>query len=152
MVSECGEGIIPPFPISGERIKGGEKRMASEWEDLMEMSKEDLVIELVRMRNLYGMLREDMDPNNPLMPYMERKHMGEGENYVEGETTTDEWAERIALYGAMRPKDGVFYSCDLMDYGLTEDQADEVCDRLYAEGRLRMPDGIEFYVSEGDPE
>lgn len=126
--------------------------MASEWEDLMEMSKEDLVIELVRMRNLYGMLREDMDPDNPLMPYMERKHTGEGEDYVEGETTTDEWAERIALYGAMRPKDSMFYSCDLMDYGLTEDQADEVCDRLYAEGRLRMPDGIGFYVSEGDPE
>ena len=74
---------------------------------------------------------------------------GNGES-VEGEPTTDEWAERIALYGAMHPKDVAFYSCDLMDYGLTEDQADEVCERLHREGRLRLPDGVVYYdPSEG---
>ena len=82
--------IRTPFPMSGERIKGGEKRMASEWEELEKLSKEELIIELVRMRNLYGILREDRDKDNPLIPYMERKHTGEGENYVDGEETTDE--------------------------------------------------------------
>ncbi len=118
--------------------------MASEWEELESRSKEDLIIELVRMRNLYGMLREDMQPDNPLIPYMERKHTGEGDDYVEGETTTDGWAERIALYGAMHPKDGAFYWCDLMDYGLTSDQSYDVCARLKAEGRLKLPDGVSF--------
>lgn len=126
--------------------------MVSEWEELESWSKDDLIIELVRMRNLYGMLRENMVPDNPLTPYMERKHSGEGDTYVEGEPTTDEWAEKIALYGAMHPKDGMFYSCDLMDYGLTEDQADEVCGRLSAEGRLKLPDGVEPYVPEEDSE
>ena len=133
--------IRTPFPMSGERIKGGEKRMASEWEELEKLSKEELIIELVRMRNLYGMLREDRDKDNPLIPYMERKHTGEGENYVDGEETTDEWAERIALYGAMHPKDSVFSYCDLMDYGLTDDQAYSVCKTLLEEGRLKLPSG-----------
>lgn len=133
-------------PFTEHKRKGGERGMASEWEELEKLTKEELIIELVRMRHLYGMLREDMHPDNPLIPYMERKHsVVDGED-VEGEPTTDEWAERIALYGAMRPKDGMFYSCDLMDYGLTEDQADKACDRLYAEGRLRMPDGVRFYI------
>ena len=115
--------------------------MASEWEELEAWSEEYLSIELVRMRHLYGMLREDHDEDDPLVPYMERKHTGEGDAYVEGERTTDAWAERIALYGAMHPKDGVFAYCDLMDYGLTDDQAYGVCKRLLEEGRLKVPDG-----------
>lgn len=116
--------------------------MASEWEELENLSKNDLIIELVHMRNLYGMLREDHSKDDLLMPYMERKHTGKGENYVEGEKTTDEWAERIALYGAMHPKDGVFAYCDLMDYGLTDDQAYSICKKLLEEGRLKLPNGI----------
>ncbi len=116
--------------------------MASEWEELENLSKNDLIIELVRMRNLYGMLREDHSKDDQLMPYMERKHTGEGESYVEGEKTTDEWAERIALYGAMHPKDGVFAYCDLIDYGLTDDQAYSICKKLLEEGRLKLPNGI----------
>ena len=33
--------ITSPFSLSGERMKGGEKRMASEWEKLEKLSKED---------------------------------------------------------------------------------------------------------------
>lgn len=121
--------------------------MASEWEELESWSKEDLIIELVRMRHLYGMFREDMDPDDPLVPYMEPLHYMEGDEYVEGQWTTDEWAERIAIYGAMHPKDGMFYYCDLEDYGLTNDQAYEVCERLHREGRLKVPDGIGYYDS-----
>lgn len=145
----CETTIRTPFPMSGERIKGGEKRMASEWEDLETLSKEELIIELVRMRHLYGTLREDMPDTCPL-PFESSKRSEVNGESVEGEPTTDEWAERIAMYGAMHPKDVAFYSCDLMDYGLTEDQADEVCERLHREGRLRLPDGVVYYdPSEG---
>ncbi len=116
--------------------------MASEWEELERLTKEELIIELVRMKNLYGMLRENMEPDNPLIPYMERLRTTDGDVYIDGQRTTDEWAERIALYGAMHPKDGMFYYCDLMDYGLTNDQAYSVCGKLIAEGRLKLPEGI----------
>ena len=142
--SVVSERITTASVIRHENGKGGEKRMASEWEELEKLTKEELIIELVRMRNLYGMLREDMIPDNPLMPYMERKHTGEGDTYCEGEPTTDDWAERIALHGAMHPKDRMFYSCDLMDYGLTSEQSSEVCERLRAEGRLILPEGVGF--------
>ena len=151
MPSVTAEMITTPFPMSGERMKGGEKRMASEWEELERLSKEELIIELVRMRHLYGTVREDMDPDLAL-PFMTSKRTGEGEDEIEGEPTTDEWAERIALYGAMHPKDSMFYSCDLMDYGLTEDQSEDVCNRLYSEGRLKMPSGVEYYIPGGDGE
>lgn len=118
--------------------------MASEWEDLEKLSKEELIIELVRMRHLYGTLREDLPDSCPL-PYCSSKRTEVGGESVEGEPTTDEWAERIALYGAMHPLDAAFYSCDLMDYGLTEEQAGEVCDKLRHEGRLKLPDGVEYY-------
>ncbi len=141
--------ITSPFSLSGERMKGGEKRMASEWEKLEKLSKEDLIIEFVRMRHLYGTLREDLPDTCPLPFESSKRTVANGES-VEGEPTTDEWAEKIALYGAMHPKDVAFYSCDLMDYGLTEDQADEVCERLHREGRLRLPDGVSYYdPSEG---
>ena len=116
--------------------------MVSEWEELESWSKEDLIIELVRMRNLYGMLREDMDPDDPTMPYMEPKHTGDGDERQSGEQTTDEWAERIALYGAQHPKDGAFYYCDLMDYGLTDDQSYDICKKLLDEDRLKLPKDV----------
>ena len=94
--------IRTPFPMSDERIKGGERRMASEWEKLEKLSKEELIIELVRMRHLYGTLREDMPETCPL-PFESSKRTYENGESVEGESTTDEWAERIALYGAMHP-------------------------------------------------
>ena len=46
----CESTIRTPFPMSGERIKGGERRMASEWEELEKLSKEELIIELVKAR------------------------------------------------------------------------------------------------------
>ena len=147
----CESRIRTPFPISGERIKGGERRMASEWEELERLSKEELIIELVRMRHLYGTLREDMPDTCPL-PFESSKRTDENDESVEGEPTTDEWAERIALYGTIHPKDVAFYSCDLMDYGLTEDQATEVCERLHREGRLKLPDGVTYYDPSGESE
>ena len=119
--------------------------MVSEWESLESWSKEDLIIELVRMRNLYGYLREDLPDTCPY-PYMRSKY--DPDTGVEGEVTTPEWAERIAQFGASHPKDGWFYSCDLIQYGLDSNQAAEVCDRLYSEGRLKLPEDIKYYVSD----
>lgn len=121
--------------------------MASEWEELMKLPKEELVIELIHMRTLYSILRGWQD-DSCTMPVFERPESGDGSHWEPGEITTDEWAERIALYAAAHPKDDVFYWCDLIDYGLTDDQAYDVCKRLRAEGRLVLPPGVEYH----DPE
>lgn len=126
-----------------QNMKGGEKEMVSEWEELEKLSKDDLIIELVRWKNLYGILREDQ-PADCVYPYMEPMHMGEGDAFVDGQITSDAWAEKIALYAIGRPKDGKFYSCDLMDYGLTNDQSFAVCEKLFREGRLKLPSGVEL--------
>ena len=132
-------------PVSVQNGEGGEKGMASEWEELEKLSKDELIIELVHWKTLYGMLREKQDETCPL-PYAESKDAAEDDpdDYQPGEYTTDEWAEKIALYGVKHPLDGAFYSCDLIYYGLTEVQADEVCRRLYKEGRLTAPEGVEL--------
>ena len=79
--------IRTPFPMSGERIKGGEKRMASEWEELEKLSKEELIIELVKarrdMRNICNVLA-DLS-NTGASDFM----------YDEGSKPSDEWLQRI---------------------------------------------------------
>lgn len=124
-------------------MKGGEK-ITSEWEKLEKLSKEELIIRLVRMETLYSMLRSEQDDTCVLPEQPVKDASTDPDDFNPGELTTDEWAERIALYGAMHPKDGVFYSCDLMDYGLTDQQAYDTCKRLYREGRLKLPDGIDL--------
>ena len=84
-------------------------------------------------------------PDTCPLPFESSKRTDVNGESVEGEPTTEDWAERIAQYGAMHPKDVAFYSCDLMDYGLTEDQAEEVCERLHREGSLNLPDGVSYY-------
>lgn len=121
--------------------------MVSEWEELESWSKEDLIIELVHMRTLYSLLRSEQGDDCP-WPKMDVKAIEDDEHWQPGQVTTDGWAERIALYGARHPKDDMFYWCDLMDYGLTEDQAYDVCKKLRAEGRLVLPSGVEYH----DPE
>lgn len=65
--------------------------------------------------------------------------------YLSGRTNRPaSWAERIALHGTAHPKDGMFYSCDLMDYGLTNDQSYDVCMRLFEERRLELPPNVRF--------
>ena len=125
-----------------QKAKGGEKEMESEWERLEKLSKDELIIELVRMRNLYGLIREDQS-SDCVYPMIEPLHTGEGDSYVEGQLAPEVWAERIALYTMKHPKDGMFYSCDLMDYGLTSDQSYDVCKKLSDEGRMKLPSGIE---------
>lgn len=94
---------------------------------------------------MYGIIRVEQDEGRPWPYVAPKEHDVDGWPYP-GERTSDEWAERIALYGAMHPKDGEFDCIDLMDYGLDEDQAYEVCGRLHREGRLRVPDGTRVVV------
>lgn len=120
--------------------------MASEWEELEKLSKDELIIELVHWKTLYSLLRSEQDdgckwPDVPLKSVEDEKH------WMPGQLTTDEWAEKIALYAASHAVDD-FYGCDLIDYGLTDLQGIDVVDRLRAEGRLVLPPGVRFF----DPE
>ena len=129
--------IRTSFPMSGERIKGGEKRMASEWEELEKLSKEELIIELVKERTAH---RDFMTcfqrlmyeyPIDRVPPYVVESD--EDEMLHEGQRTTDEWARRIALYAKARSADPEFGYTDMFDYGINHDQAYEVFDELAEE-------------------
>ena len=132
----CSEGTTT--------VNGGEKKMASEWEELEKLSKDELIIQLVLWKNLYATLRDEKGDKN--CPWYAVKPKMTGDE--PGEPTTKKWAEKIAQYGAMHPKDGLFCWCDLMDYGLTEDQAYSVCQKLSAEGKLKVPEGTEIDVGQ----
>ncbi len=116
--------------------------MTSEWEKLEELSKDELIIELMHWKTLYSILRNEQDGSCP-MPELERSDAGSGfEDFDPGEVTTDRWAERIALFAIAHWDDSEFWPCDLMDYGLTDQQSYVVCKRLLDEGRLDLPDGV----------
>ncbi len=100
----------------------GEWEMTSEWEKLEELSKDELIIELMHWKTLYSILRNEQDDSCP-MPELERSDAGSGfEDFDPGEVTTDRWAERIALFAIAHCDDQEFWPCDLMDYGLTDQQ------------------------------
>ena len=130
-------------------VKGGEKGMVSEWEELEKLSKEELIIELVRARTCYRGLRDTIDSDN-VWPWPETLRESVDEDPEEGQVVPEIWAERIVCYGALHPRDGWFYSSDLTDYGMDADQADKLCEKMYAEGILKLPEGVRFYISEGD--
>lgn len=107
-------------------MKGGENRMASEWEDLEKLSKDELIIELVRARTLLRLDTEN-DPDNP--DYVD--------NPANGERTTEDWARKIVMYAYDHheiPDD--FDYPDVYDYGLHGAQAEEIFEKLVAEGRI----------------
>lgn len=121
--------------------------MASDWEELESWSKEDLIIELMHMRTIYSMLRSEQG-DDCSWPDMDIQSIVDDEGFWEpGQLTTDEWAERIAIYAATRATED-FYGSDLIYYGLTDGQGYDVVERLRAEGRLVLPPGVKFY----DPE
>ena len=132
-------------------VKGGEKRMVSEWEELEKLSKDELIIELVKARTCYDCLRDTIEKKY-VWPCPETLRAKRPRNPNKGQVAPPEWAEKIALYGAMHPRDGWFYSSDLADYGMNPEQAEHICSKLHSEGKLRLPDGVQFYISEGDVE
>lgn len=121
--------------------------MASDWEELESWSKEDLIIELMHMRTIYSMLRSEHG-DDCRWPDMDVKSIIDDEGFWEpGQLTTDEWAERIAIYAAARATED-FYGGDLIEYGLTDGQGYDVVDRFRAKGRLVLPPGVKFYNPE----
>ena len=130
-------------------VKGGEKGMVSEWEELEKAPKEDLIIELMYWRTLYSIIRTENQDSD--WPEAERKgYLRDNGTFAPGERTTPAWAKRIALYGIAHTKTDEFCPCDLMDYGLCEDQCDEICDELIASGNLNLPEGVSYYDGRED--
>lgn len=141
--SECfGVPLIMASFILCPSSKRGEKKVVSEWEKLEERSKNDLVIELMYWKTLYSVLRNDQD-DACSMPMVERSDSGTGfSDFDPGEIATDSWAEKIALFAMAHPRDSEFWPCDLMDYGLTDQQSYDVCKRLLDKGILLLPAGV----------
>ena len=113
--------IRTPFPMSGERIKGGEKRMASEWEELEKLSKEELIIELVKarrdMRNIRSVLGELSETG--ASSFM----------YDEGSKPSKDWLDRIVEYvDSKLNSDETLCAADLEMYGIDEETADRYVD------------------------
>ncbi len=122
--------IRTPFPMSGERIKGGERRMASEWEELEKLSKEELVIELVKarrdLRNIRSMLADLSETG--ASEFM----------YDEGSKPSEEWLTKIAELARSRIVPGEALSAaDLEMYGIDEETADRYIESGRSQGNLR---------------
>ena len=129
------ERITTASVIRHENGKGGEKRMASEWEELEKLTKEELIIELVKERNVHRrMCREmrsivDIDyPEDRRLPVYE----GEGSD---SETTSDEWARRIILVALAQSSDPSYFDVEVVTrFGLDSEQFDKVYAEMSAEG------------------
>ena len=52
--------------------------------------------------------------------------------------------ELSAKYAISRFTGDVFDPCDLMDYGLDEEQCCEICRELNERGELNLPDGVAY--------
>ena len=94
--------------------------MASEWEDLEKLSKDELIIELVKarhtIRNMCSILEEISDT------------AGSHFLYDEGDEPSEEWMEKIVTYAKMKigPIEELD-SSELEHYGVNGDLADEYC-------------------------
>ena len=138
--SVVSERITTASVIRHENGKGGEKRMASEWEELEKLTKEELIIELVKERTAHRDFMTSFQrlmfehPIDRVPPYVVETDADE--ELHEGQRTTGEWARRIALYAKKHSDDPEFGYTDMFDYGINHDQADEVFDELAGEGAL----------------
>ena len=117
-----------------QKAKGGEKEMESEWERLEKLSKDELIIELVKertaRRNVDRALRSITDVEYPV----DRRYSVYGEDYDSNyEAASDDWAYKIAFY-AFKHSDGDFSPYDLESYGLDSDQSMEAYRKLRVNG------------------
>lgn len=103
--------------------------MSSEWDQLMELSKEELVIELVKarrdMRNLRNVLSELSETG------------GSSFMYDVGSDPSEEWLDTIAAYAEARLEPGDrLCEADLEMYGVSEDVANRYIDFLRSQDCL----------------
>lgn len=125
----CESTIRTPFPMSGERIKGGERRMASEWEELEKLSKEELIIELVKARR---------DLRNIRSVLADLSETGASEfMYDDGSKPSEEWLLRIVELAKSRLDiDEDLCAADLEMYGIDEETADRFIESSRSKGDL----------------
>lgn len=119
-MSIIGDSFSMSTSVSVENGKGGEKRMVSEWEELEKLSKDELIIELVKarraMRNMCSLLHEISEDG--------ASHF----LYDKGEKPSDEWLQKIVdrATSQLDDDDGLDGS-DLERYGVDSDTADKYC-------------------------
>ena len=106
----------------------------SEWDDLEKLTKEELIIELVKertvRRNVDRVLRSVVDIEYPV----DRRYSVYGDEYDSNyETASEDWAYRIALR-AFECSDGDFSPFDLEEYGLNLEQSMEAYQMLRKNG------------------
>ena len=120
--SVVSEVISTDSAIRMENGKGGEK-IASEWEELEKLTKEELIIELVRERTTHRemdrALRGIIEVDHPA----DRKLPVFAEEDPEVEMPGDEWVRRIAEYAARRDGVDLFTSFSLEAFGLSEEDS-----------------------------
>lgn len=100
-----------------QKAKGGENEMESEWEKLEKLSKDELIIELVRsrwqMRNLQKVI-EDLS-----------KNLGGYCLYEPGQKPSKDWVKKIAEYAFRNGPE------NLCEWGVDEDTADAMFDERF---------------------
>ncbi len=102
-----------------QNLKGGEKT-TSEWEELDKLTKDELIIELVKaryiIRNMCNILGEISAT------------AGSHFLYDEGDKPSKEWMDKIVSYAESKLESGdELDSSDLEHYGINGDYADEYC-------------------------
>lgn len=103
--------------------------MISEWAELENLSKEELIIELVKarrdMRNMRSVLADLSDTG--VSDFM----------YDEGSRPSDEWLLRIADLARSRlDPDETLCAADLEMYGIDEETADRYIESIRSKGDL----------------
>ena len=103
-----------------QKAKGGEKEMESEWEKLEKLSKDELIIELVKsrraMRNMCNLLHEISEDG--ASHYL----------YDIGEKPSDEWLSKIVAYAESKlESDDELDGSDLERYGVDSETANRYC-------------------------
>lgn len=117
-------------------IKGGE-RTASEWEELEKLSKDELIIELVKERQIrrqsYRIIRNAIDIDYP----EDRRLPVYDDEGSDGESTSDEWARRIISYVWDHSEDRSRFDIEACQiYGLDSDQFDSVYSEMVSDGSI----------------
>lgn len=110
--------------------------MVSEWEELEKLTKEELIIELMKERtshrelerSIRGLIDVDYPADKTLPVFADMDEPGLG-------SASEDWLYRIAMYAYDKSADKDRFSYnDLEDYGLSSDMAEEAYRLLRVKG------------------
>ena len=101
--------------------------MTDEWKELEALTKDDLIIELMKerygRREINRQLRVIIDYDRPAEQETP-DGTGEDDYLLPGYRTSEEWARKIVLYARKRYQGREFTPGETAAYGLNWDQAD----------------------------